>query len=222
MLATGNAIIAARPNLPAKWLGSAGWGRAEQTVTENHCTAMEHLGREASSTTPRWVSVAVSGRCYSRAAMEAMAWTAIGLLGAAVLGSFGGFFYLGTRIDALGARLDSRMDALGDRIDAQSDRIDAQGARIDAQYASIQGQGRDLTAAIQAQGRDLTAAIQAQGARVDAQDATIQSQGHDLMSAVQAQGRDLAAAIQAQGVELGSRIDALAARMDDHLGRHAG
>jgi len=133
---------------------------------------MEHLGREASSTTPRWVSVAVSGRCYSRAAMEAMAWTAIGLLGAAVLGSFGGFFYLGTRIDALGARLDSRMDALGDRIDAQSDRIDAQGARIDAQYASIQGQGRDLTAAIQAQGPDLTAAIQAQGvelgSRIDA------------------------------------------------------
>src|SRR5512132_507822 len=133
---------------------------------------MEHLGQEASSTTPHWVSVAVSGRCYSRDAMEAMAWTAIGLLGAAVLGSFGGFFYLGTRIDALGARLDSRMDALGDRIDAQSDRIDAQGARIDAQYASIQGQGRDLTAAIQAQGDGLAAAIQAQGvelgSRIDA------------------------------------------------------
>jgi hypothetical protein len=111
--------------------------------------------------------------------MEAVAWTAIGLLGAAVLGSFGSFFYLGTRIDALGARLDSR-------IDAQSDRIDAQGARIDAQYASIQAQGRDL------------------------------------MSAIQAQGRDLVGAIQAQGLELGARIDALAARMDDHLGRHAG
>jgi hypothetical protein len=110
--------------------------------------------------------------------MEALAWTAIGLLGAAVLGSFGSFFYLGTRIDALGARLDSR-------IDAQSERIDAQSDRIDAQYASIQAQGRDL------------------------------------MSAIQAQGRDLVGAIQAHGLELGSRIDALAARMDDHLGRHA-
>jgi hypothetical protein len=49
--------------------------------------------------------------------MEAMAWTAIGLLGAAVLGSFGSFFYLGTRIDALGARLDSRIDALAARMD---------------------------------------------------------------------------------------------------------
>jgi hypothetical protein len=107
----------------------------------------------------------VGGRCYSRAAMEALAWTAIGLLGAAVLGSFGSFFYLGTRIDALGARLDSR-------IDAQSDRIDAQGARIDARYASIQAQGRDLMSAIQAQGRDLVGAIQAQGlelgSRIDA------------------------------------------------------
>jgi hypothetical protein len=114
----------------------------------------------------------VSGRCYSRAAMEAMTWTAIGLLGAGVLGSFGSFFYLGTRIDALGARLDSRIDAQSERIDAQSDRIDAQGARIDAQYASIQGQGRDLMSAIQAQGRDLVGAIQAQGlelgSRIDA------------------------------------------------------
>jgi hypothetical protein len=104
--------------------------------------------------------------------MEAMAWTAIGLLGAAVLGSFGSSFYLGTRIDALGARLDSRIDAQSeridaqsDRIDAQSDRIDAQGARIDAQHASIQGQGRDLMSAIQAQGRDLAAAIHTQGTR---------------------------------------------------------
>jgi hypothetical protein len=134
----------------------------------------------------------VGRRCYSRAAMEAVAWTAIGLLGAAVLGSFGSFFYLGTRIDALGARLDSRIDAQRDRIDAQSERIDAQSDRIDAQ-----------------------------GARIDAQYASIQAQGRDLMSAIQAQGRDLVGAIQAHGLELGSRIDALAARMDDHLGRHA-
>jgi hypothetical protein len=58
--------------------------------------------------------------------MEALAWTAIALLGAAVLGSFGSFFYLGTRIDALGARLDSKIDGLSDRLDAQTGRIDAQ------------------------------------------------------------------------------------------------
>jgi hypothetical protein len=90
--------------------------------------------------------------------VEAVAWTAIGLLGAAVLGWFSSFFYLGTRIDALGARPDSRIDALS--------------ARIDAQDASIQAQGRDLASAIQAQGRDLAAAIQAQGlelgSRIDA------------------------------------------------------
>ena len=71
--------------------------------------------------------------------MEAVAWTAIGLLGVAVLGSFSSFFYLGTRIDALGARLDSRIDAqgleLGSRIDAQGlelgSRIDALAARMD-------------------------------------------------------------------------------------------
>ena len=49
--------------------------------------------------------------------MEAVAWTA--LLGAAVLGSFGSSFYLGTRIDALGQRLASRIDALSARIDPQ-------------------------------------------------------------------------------------------------------
>src|SRR6266540_3492020 len=78
--------------------------------------------------------------------MEAVAWTAIGLLGVAVLGSFSSFFYLGTRIDALGARLDSRIDAqgleLGSRIDAQGlelgSRIDALSARIDAQDPSTQ------------------------------------------------------------------------------------
>jgi hypothetical protein len=139
------------------------------------------MGWQADSTSSR----CVSGWCYSQAAMEAMAWTALGLLGAAVLGSFGSFFYLGTRIDALGARLDSRMDSLSERIDTQGSRIDAQGDRFDAQYATVRAEIRDLAAAIQAQGRDLVAVI------------------------------------QAQGLELGSRIDALAARIDDHLGRHA-
>ena len=41
--------------------------------------------------------------------MEGVAWTAIGLLAATLLGSL---FYLGGRIDALGARLDARIERL--------------------------------------------------------------------------------------------------------------
>jgi len=85
--------------------------------------------------------------------MEAVAWTAISLLAAALVGSF---FYLGprfdnlaqridaqgsalgSRIEALGARLDARIDAqgadLGSRIDALSGRIDALSARIDLHF----------------------------------------------------------------------------------------
>lgn len=53
--------------------------------------------------------------------MEAVAWTAIGILAATVLGVL---FYQGSRIDALGGRI----DAMGSRLDA---RIDTQSARID-------------------------------------------------------------------------------------------
>ena len=59
--------------------------------------------------------------------MEAVAWTAIGLLGATLVGSF---FYLGGRIDAQGADLGSRIDALSGRIDAQNGRIDALSATM--------------------------------------------------------------------------------------------
>jgi hypothetical protein len=52
-----------------------------------------------------------------------VAWTAIALLGASVLGSFGAFFYLGGRMEALGARLDARLDTLGGRLDARLDTL---------------------------------------------------------------------------------------------------
>ncbi len=79
--------------------------------------------------------------------MEAVAWTAIGLLAVGVFGSFGSFYYLGTRIDSLGARLDARIDAqgaeLGARIDAQSAelsaRIDALTARMDEHLSRHSG-----------------------------------------------------------------------------------
>jgi hypothetical protein len=67
------------------------------------------------------------------AAMDAAAWTAIGLLATFSLGSL---FHLGSRIDALSARMDGRFDALIARMDARFDavdaRLDAVNARIDA------------------------------------------------------------------------------------------
>ena len=63
--------------------------------------------------------------------MEGVAWTAIRLLAATLLGSL---FYLGGRIDALAARLDARIDAqsadLGGRIDALGARLDARIERL--------------------------------------------------------------------------------------------
>jgi hypothetical protein len=60
--------------------------------------------------------------------MEAVAWTAIGLLGVAVLGWFGCFFYLRSKIDAFEARLDYRTDGLNARIDARDAGIEARDA----------------------------------------------------------------------------------------------
>lgn len=54
--------------------------------------------------------------------MVGVAWTAIGLLAATLLGTL---FYLGSRIDALGARLDNRLDGFEARLDAMAARIDA-------------------------------------------------------------------------------------------------
>jgi hypothetical protein len=131
------------------------------------------------------------------------AWTAVGVLAAALLASFAAFFYLGMRIDGLGYHLASRIDAMSDRISAQTDRIGRQ-------TATIQAQSWDFIPAMRAEGRALATAMQAPSPRIGITESTIQ-----------AQGRDLAAAIQAQGAKLGSRIDALTARMDEHLGRHA-
>ena len=61
--------------------------------------------------------------------MMGVAWSAIGLMAAAL---FGSLVYLGSRIDTLG----SRTDALGARLDARlhhlATRIDALASRLDA------------------------------------------------------------------------------------------
>lgn len=66
--------------------------------------------------------------------VEAVAWTAIGLLAVAVFGNMAGLYHLGNRIDAQGATLNARIDELGTRIEAQgaalSARIDALSARM--------------------------------------------------------------------------------------------
>ncbi|MGZ5291898.1 MAG: hypothetical protein ACXWYQ_07615 [Actinomycetota bacterium] len=66
--------------------------------------------------------------------MEGVAWTAVELLGASVLASFGAFFYLGAKIDAQGAELGARIDAQGARLDA---RIGSLQARLDARLDTL-------------------------------------------------------------------------------------
>jgi hypothetical protein len=61
--------------------------------------------------------------------MVAVAWSAIGLLVATLLGSF---FYLGNRIDGLGNRIDNLGSRLDGRLDSVAARLDALGARLDA------------------------------------------------------------------------------------------
>lgn len=72
------------------------------------------------------------------AAMEEVAWTAIGLMAATL---FGSFFYLGARIDGLGNRLDARIDSLDSKIDNLGARLDARldglESRMDALNARL-------------------------------------------------------------------------------------
>ena len=67
--------------------------------------------------------------------MAAVAWTAIGLLGATLGVLATALFRLDSKIEAFGRGLGARIDAqgreLGGRIDALTGRIDAQTARID-------------------------------------------------------------------------------------------
>ena len=75
--------------------------------------------------------------------MPAVAWTAIGLLGATL---FASLFYLGgridalsNRVDALGAKLDGRIDGFASRIDGLSSRIDGLSSRIDTHVEQRSG-----------------------------------------------------------------------------------
>lgn len=70
--------------------------------------------------------------------VEAVAWTAIGLLAVAVFGNMAGLYHLGNRIDAQGAALNARIDELSARIEAQGASLSA---RIDALSARIEDQG---------------------------------------------------------------------------------
>jgi hypothetical protein len=101
------ATVAARVNLAAADRRSL----PQDFKVTSRLTQVDPPGKETENPSAcRW-PVLVSGQ------MNAVAWTAVGLLGAAVLGSFGSFFSLGKKIDALGARLDSRIDALAARMD---------------------------------------------------------------------------------------------------------
>lgn len=73
--------------------------------------------------------------------METVAWAAIGVLAASVVGSLGASFYLGAKMDALATRLDGRIDAQGAELSARiaslEARVDALGARLDARIDSL-------------------------------------------------------------------------------------
>ena len=60
-----------------------------------------------------------------------MAWSAIGLLAATLLGNF---YWLGSRIDSINGRIDGingRIDGLSARVDGLSSRIDGLASRLD-------------------------------------------------------------------------------------------
>ncbi|HXF71572.1 MAG TPA: hypothetical protein VNO79_03055, partial [Actinomycetota bacterium] len=85
-----------------------------------------------------------------RTGMVGVAWTAIALLAATLLGTL---WHLGGRIDALGARidgLDARIDQLAVRIDGLNARIDGLGGRIDALGARLDARIDALSARIDA------------------------------------------------------------------------
>ena len=68
------------------------------------------------------------------AEMAAVAWTAIGILAATLVG----LPFLGTRIDGLGASLNARIDALDSNLSSRIDSMDGRlSAHIDALAARI-------------------------------------------------------------------------------------
>jgi hypothetical protein len=70
--------------------------------------------------------------------MEAVAWTAIGLLAATLAILATALFHLDSNIDALGRDLGARIDAQGRDLGARIDGLGASlGAPIDAQTARI-------------------------------------------------------------------------------------
>jgi hypothetical protein len=94
-------------------------------------------------------------------AVEAVTWTVVGMLGAALFASFGGFFFLSGRIDFLSGRIDALGAELGGRIDALGAElgrgIDSQTARLDSRLDSqevrlgrLSDQMAELAATVQA------------------------------------------------------------------------
>lgn len=71
-------------------------------------------------------------------AMEAVAWSALGLLAATLVAAI---FWLGTRIDGLGASLSGRIDGLNARIDGLEASLNA---RIDTQTVELSQLSRRL------------------------------------------------------------------------------
>lgn len=135
--------------------------------------------------------------------MEAQTWAAISLLGAALLGTL---FWMGTRLDGIGARVDqqagrideqaARIDVMGERIVTLSEHVDSRSDRADLHFDRME------------------AHFDRMDARFDQTDERINGLATTL---IEQGGR-----IEDLGRQLGERIYDLAARLDQHLERHAG
>jgi hypothetical protein len=60
--------------------------------------------------------------------MEAVAWSALGLLAATLVGAI---FWLGSRIDGLGTSLSSRIDGQSSRIDSLTSEVSRLSSRLE-------------------------------------------------------------------------------------------
>jgi chromosome segregation ATPase len=116
----------------------------------------------------------MSDPCGTVRPVETLGWTAVGLLGAAVLGSFGAFFYLGTRIDALGSQVTARIDSLFEQIGPMQrtmGSLDARMTRLQETVEALDSRMGAVEEAVGSLGTRLVAVEQRLGAvdrRLDA------------------------------------------------------
>jgi hypothetical protein len=104
--------------------------------------------------------------------MTAVAWTAIGLLGATLAVLAGTVVQLGARIDGKSEALGARIDTLGSRIERQGEflgsRIERQGEFLGARIDALAARTQDGFVRVNARIDEQSTRIDALSARLDA------------------------------------------------------